>query len=438
MKKRTTVLILGAAGRDFHNFNVYFRNNKAYNVVGFTATQIPKIEGRIYPPALAGKLYPKGIPIYDEGRMEELIREHDVRQVYFSYSDVSHEYVMHLASRAQAAGASFVLLGPKETMLKSSRKVIAVCAARTGSGKSPLTRRISEILKATGKKFVVVRHPMPYGELERQAVQRFSTIEDLDRYKCTIEEQEEYEPHIKNGIVVYAGIDYARILKKAENEADIIVWDGGNNDYPFYKPDILFVVADSLRAGHELKYYPGETNFRMADVIVINKKSENPDGAALIAEAAGKTNPRATTLHADLKLAADEQIDIAGRKVLVIEDGPTTTHGGMAFGAGYKYAKQCDAVLVDPRKCATGSIKKAFEEYRHLREVIPALGYYGGQLRDLEESIKRSGAEVVVSATPVNLKRILSIPIPILHITYKIEEEAIGSIEGSLRKNGII
>jgi len=436
--KKRNVLILGAAGRDFHNFNVYFRKNKQYNVVGFTATQIPNIEGRKYPQKLAGRYYPEGIPIYEESKMEEIIRQQDVDEVYFSYSDVSHEYVMHLASRAQAAGASFVLLGPKDTMLKSSKKVIAICAVRTGSGKSPLTKKITEVLKNSGKKFVVIRHPMPYGDLEKQVAQRFKNLADLDKHNCTIEEREEYEPHINNGAVVYAGVDYEKILRKAEKEADIIIWDGGNNDYPFYKPDLLFVVADSLRAGHETLYYPGETNFRMANVVVINKKSENSEGANAIADAVKKYNPSAKVIATDLELIADEKIDIKGKKVLVIEDGPTVTHGGMPFGAGYKYAKQAGAVIINPRECAVGSIKKAFEKYSHLREVMPALGYYGEQLRDLEESINKSNAEVVVSATPINLKRVVNIAIPILHITYRIKEQEAGNIESILRSYGFL
>ena len=420
MKRR--VLLLGAAGRDFHNYNTYFRDNENYEVVGFTAAQIPDITDRKYPAELAGKLYPEGIPIYEEKDLEKLIEEHGIDEVYFSYSDVSDEHVMHLAARAQSAGASYVLLGPKDTMIKSSKKVIAVCAVRTGCGKSPLTKRLTRILKEKGKKFVVIRHPMPYGDLAKQAIQRFATLEDLDKHECTIEEREEYEPHIKNGVVVYAGVDYGKILEEAEKEADIIFWDGGNNDFSFYKPDLLFVVADALRPGHELEYYPGETNFRMADVIDVNKVSENPKGAEIVKKNAKELNPNAKIIETDLELVADEKIDIKGKKVLVIEDGPTVTHGGMAFGAGYNYAKKHGAEIIDPRKSAVGSLKKIFEKYQHLKEVLPAMGYYGQQLKDLEDSINNSGAEVVVSGTPINLKRVIKVDIPVLHITYNIKE----------------
>lgn len=420
MKRR--VIIVGAAGRDFHNFNTYFRDNENYEVVGFTAAQIPDIAGRKYPAELAGKLYQNGIPIYDEKDLEKLIREHGVDEVYFSYSDVSDEHVMHLAARAQAAGASYVLLGPKDTMIKSSKKVISVCAVRTGSGKSPLTKRLTRILKEKGKRFVVIRHPMPYGDLAKQAVQRFETLEDLDKHECTIEEREEYEPHIKNGVVVYAGVDYGKILEEAEKEADIIFWDGGNNDFSFYKPDLLFVVADALRPGHEMKYYPGETNFRMADVIVVNKVGENPEGAEIVKKNAAELNPNAKIIETDLELVADEELDIKGKKVLVVEDGPTVTHGGMAFGAGYNYAKKNGAEIVNPRENAVGSLKETFGKFPHLKEVLPAMGYFGQQLKDLEESINRSGAEVVVAGTPIDLKRVIKPDIPVLHITYNIKE----------------
>ena len=419
MKRR--VLILGAAGRDFHNFNTYFRDNERYDVVGFTATQIPDIAGRKYPAELAGKLYPGGIQIYEEKDLEKLIKEHKVDGVYFSYSDVSHEDVMHLASRTQSAGASYVLLGPKDTMIESSKKVVSICAVRTGCGKSPLTKRITKILKDKGKKFVVIRHPMPYGDLVKQAVQRFETLEDLDKHECTIEEREEYEPHIRNGVVVYAGVDYGAILGEAEKEADVILWDGGNNDFSFYKPDLLFVVADALRPGHELKYYPGETNFRMADIIVVNKVSENPEGADKIRINAAKYNPGAKIMDTDMELIADEEMDIKGKKVLVVEDGPTVTHGGMAFGAGYNFAKKSGAEIIDPRPHAVGSLKETFEKFPHLKEVLPAMGYFGQQLKDLEESINRSGAEVVVAGTPIDLKRVINPDIPLLHITYNIK-----------------
>jgi len=420
MKRR--VLILGAAGRDFQNFNTYFRDNENYRVMGFTATQIPDITGRKYPPELAGKLYSEGIPIYDEKDLEKLIKEHEIDEVYFSYSDVSDAHVMDLAARAQSAGATYVLLGPNDTMIKSSKKVISVCAVRTGCGKSPLTKRLTKILKEKGKKFVVIRHPMPYGDLAKQAVQRFATLEDLDRHECTIEEREEYEPHIRNGVVVYAGVDYGKILEEAEKEADIIFWDGGNNDFSFYKSDLLFVVADALRPGHELGYYPGETNFRMADVIVINKISENNEGAEFIRKNAEKLNPDAKIIETDLELVADEDIDIKGKKVLVVEDGPTVTHGGMAFGAGYNYAKKNGADIIDPKEHAIGSLKETFEKFPHLKEVLPAMGYFGQQLKDLEESINKSGAEVVVAGTPIDLKRVVKVEIPVLHITYNIKE----------------
>lgn len=433
--EKRNVIIVGAAGRDFHNFNTFFRENPGYKVVCFTATQIPEIAGRKYPPELAGNHYPEGIPIYEEKDLEELIEKHNVDEVYFSYSDVSHEYIMHLASRAQSKGASFVLLGPKDTMIKSSKKVIAVCAVRTGCGKSPTTKKIAKMLKEKGEKVVVIRHPMPYGDLSKQIMQRFAALEDLDKHECTIEEREEYEPHIKNGIIVYAGIDYEKILHEAEKEAEIILWDGGNNDTPFYKPDLFFVVADALRPGHELGYYPGETNFRSADVIVINKVSENPEGAETIRKNAEKHNPRAKIIEADLELVPDEGPDIKSKKVIVVEDGPTVTHGDMAFGAGYNYAKKNGAEILDPREHAVGSLKETFEKFTHLKEVVPAMGYFGQQLKDLEETINKSGAEVVVSGTPVDLKRVIKVDIPVLHITYNTKELK-GSIEELIWKTG--
>ncbi|NYZ77675.1 GTPase [Candidatus Micrarchaeota archaeon] len=435
--ERRKVLILGAAGRDFHNFNTYFRKNRKYEVIGFTATQIPKIAGRKYPPELAGRLYPNGIPIYEEKDLEQLVRQHGIGEVYFSYSDVSDSQVMHLAARAQSAGASYVLLGPNDTMIKSTKKVLAVCAVRTGSGKSPLTKKITAILKEKGKKFVVIRHPMPYGDLAKQKVQRFARLGDLEKHGCTIEEREEYEPHIRNGVVVYAGVDYEKILRRAEKEADIVIWDGGNNDFSFYKPDLLFTVADSLRPGHELAYYPGETNFRSANVIVVNKVGENHAGAETIRKNAAECNPHAKIIETDLELVADEAIDISGKKVLVVEDGPTVTHGGMPIGAGYNYAKRHGAVIIDPRSHAVGSLAETFVKYPHLKEVLPAMGYYGEQLKDLEESINRSGAEVVVAGTPIDLKRVVNVGIPILHITYNIKEVK-GSIEEALSAASIL
>ncbi len=425
MKRR--VIIVGAAGRDFHNFNMFFRNNKNYEVVCFTATQIPGIEGRKYPAKLAGKLYPKGIPIYSEERLEELIKKHSVDEVVFAYSDVSHEHVMHVVARAQSAGATFVLQGPKDTMLKSKKPVIAVCAVRTGAGKSPLTRKIAEVLRKKGKRFVVVRHPMPYGQLEKQEVERFERLDDLKKYKCTIEEMEEYEHHIRNGTVVYAGVDYEKILRKAEEEAEIVLWDGGNNDIPFYKPDLLFVVADSLRAGHELAYHPGETNFRMADVIVVNKYSENKEGGEAIIENAKRINPKARIIKSDMVLTVEG--DIHGKTVLVVEDGPTVTHGGMAYGAGYVAAKNAGAEIIDPRKFAAGSIKETFEKYPHLKEVLPAMGYGKKQMKELEETINKSNAEVIVIGTPIDLSRHLRVNKPCVRIAYSIKE-----IEGSIQK----
>jgi len=414
---------------EFHNFNMFFRDNPEYDVVGFTATQIPNIANRRYPAGLSGRLYPKGIPIYAEKDMESLIGKYAVDEVYFSYSDVSHQYVMHLGCRAQACGASFVLLGPRETMLKSARKVIAITAVRTGAGKSPLSRTITRILKNRKASFAIIRHPMPYGNLMKQRVQRFATLADLVKNKCTIEEREEYEPHIRNGVVVFAGVDYAAILKAAEKEADIIIWDGGNNDMPFIKPDLHFVVADALRPGHEMLYYPGETNFRSADVIVINKVGENPTDVKRIRKNAELANPRAAIIETDLELTASPQMDLAGRKAIVIEDGPTVTHGGMKFGAGYEYASRHGAIIIDPRPHAVGSIKEVFRKFDHLESVLPAMGYYGKQIRELQETINRSGAQVVVSGTPVDIREVLKVRIPIVHVNYTLREIRPGFLE---------
>ena len=416
------VLILGAAGRDFHNFNMFYRDNPAYKVVGFTATQIPDIAGRKYPAELAGKPYPEGIPIFEEREMEKLIKEHKVNDVIFAYSDVTHEHVMHLASRAIAAGASFSLLGGKDTMLKSTKKIVSVCAVRTGCGKSPLSKSISSFLKRKNIRFVLVRHPMPYGDLKKQAVQRFASLEDLDRNKCTIEEREDYEPHIKNGVVVFAGVDYEKILRAAEKEADLIIWDGGNNDIPFFRPDLSFVVADALRPGHELLYHPGESNFRMANVIVINKVSASPPGAMIVKAHAKEVNPKAQVIETDMVLTEEEKTDINGKRVIVIEDGPTVTHGGMTIGAGYDYALSHGAHIIEPVGFAVGSIKETYAKYPHLRKVLPAVGYSAKQISDLEETINGSGAELVVSGTPTDIRRVLKPRIPVLHIRYDVKD----------------
>jgi len=430
------ILILGAAGRDFHNFNVFFRHNLRYNVVGFTATQIPGIGGRRYPKELAGDRYPKGIPIFEENKLEELIRKLRVNECVFSYSDVSHEQVMHLASRCLASGASFSLLGPIDTMLKSSKKVISICATRTGAGKSPVTQRITRILKAYGLTCVVVRHPMPYGQLEKQAVERFETLEDMDKYKCTIEEREEYESHIKNGTIVYAGVDYQRILWNAENEADVIVWDGGNNDIPFFKPDLQIVVADSLRPGHELKYHPGETNFRIADVILVNKASANKAGANEIRKNASMENSKAKLIETDLELVPEFDSGLPklkGKRVLIVEDGPTVTHGGMKYGAGYVFAKKMGGKPIDPRKFAVGSISKAYASYPHLTEVLPALGYSKTQTNELEKIINKAKCEYVITGTPIDLRKVIKTNKKIIHVKYILKENN-GKLEGIVRR----
>ncbi len=421
MKK---VIIMGAAGRDFHNFNVFFRDNPHYRVVAFTATQIPDIEDRKYPAELAGKLYPKGISIYAEEELPFLIQKHRVKEVIFAYSDVSHEYVMHRASIAHAAGASFCLLGPSETMLKSRKPVISICAVRTGSGKSQTSRKIAVLLKKKGRKVAVIRHPMPYGDLVKQKVQRFATYEDLDRYECTIEEREEYEPHLDNGIIVYAGVDYQAILRQAEKEADIILWDGGNNDFPFYVPDLEIVVVDPHRAGHELLYHPGETNFRRADVIVINKMdTASPDQVKAIQKNIKAFNPKARIVRANSRIKVEDGKAIAGKRVLVIEDGPTLTHGGMTYGAGIVAARQYQAAeIIDPRPWAVGSIKETFRKYGHLDRVLPAMGYGEKQIRELARTINQVDCDLVVSATPIDLRRVISPKKRILRVRYELEE----------------
>jgi predicted GTPase len=414
---------MGAAGRDFHNFNVYFRDNSAYDVVAFTATQIPGIEGRRYPTELAGLRYPNGIPIHPEEELPKLITEHDVDQVVFAYSDVSHDYVMHKASQVLANGADFRLMGPKTTMLKAEVPVVSVCAVRTGSGKSQTSRQVAKILKGRGLKVAAVRHPMPYGDLRKQVCERFASYADLDKYECTIEEREEYEPHIDNGIVVYAGVDYEKILREAEKEADVIVWDGGNNDMPFYRPDLNIVVADPHRAGNELTYYPGETNLRMADVIIINKvDTADPQKVKQVRENIKSVNPGATVLDAASPITADNPETVRGKRVLAIEDGPTVTHGGMAYGAGVVFAKEFGASeLVDPRPYAVGSIKEAYKKYPHLGALLPALGYSEKQVAELKETIDRTPCDVVVIGTPIDLRRVIAINKPAVRVKYELK-----------------
>jgi len=415
---------MGAAGRDFHNFNVYFRNHRDYGVAAFTATQIPGIEKREYPPELAGPNYPQGIPIYPEGTLPKLVREHDVDEVVFAYSDVSHEYVMHKASTVLACGADFRLMGPSTTMLKAKVPVVSVCAVRTGSGKSQTSRRVCTLLKTLGFKVVVVRHPMPYGDLRKQICQRFASFEDLDKYDCTIEEREEYEPHLKKGIVVYAGVDYGTILQEAEREADVIVWDGGNNDLPFYRSNLHIVVADPHRPGHELAYHPGETNLKMADVVIINKV-DTADAASVetVRKNVETANPEAIIVKAASPITVDNPELIKGRTVLVVEDGPTLTHGNMAYGAGTIAAKRLKAKhLVDPRPYAVGSIKATLKKYRHLGALLPAMGYSREQTRELEETINSTPCEVVVIGTPIDLRHVVSMNKPAVRVTYELQE----------------
>ena len=421
--QKIKVIIMGAAGRDFHNFNVHFRNNSAYEVVAFTATQIPGIESRTYPPELAGSDYPKGIPIYPEEELPRLIREKDVDQVIFAYSDVSHEYVMHKASIALANGADFRLMGPKTTMLRAKVPVVSVGAVRTGSGKSQTSRQVAKILKSKGLRVVVIRHPMPYGDLTKQIWERFASYEDLDKYECTIEEREEYEPHIDNGIIVYAGVDYGKILEEAEKEAEVIVWDGGNNDLPFYKPDLHIVVADPHRAGHEIAYHPGEANLRMANVVIINKvDTADPKNVEQVRENIKSVNPKAVILDAASPITADKPELIKGRRALVIEDGPTITHGNMPYGAATIIAKRLGASeIVDPRPYASGSIKEAYKKYAHLGAILPALGYGEKQIAELKETIDRTPCDVVVIGTPIDLRRVMTINKPTVRVKYELQ-----------------
>jgi predicted GTPase len=433
---KSKIIIMGAAGRDFHNFNVYFRNNSHYQVVAFTATQIPGIEGRIYPPELSGPQYPIGIPIFAEEQLPQLIKRYDVDQVVFAYSDVSDEYVMHKASLVLANGADFRLMGPKSTMLKAKVPVVAVCAVRTGSGKSQTSRRVGLILKKNGYKVAAIRHPMPYGNLAEQVWQRFATYEDLDKYDCTIEEREEYEPHIDKGIIVYAGVDYEKILREAEKEADIIIWDGGNNDIPFYKPDLLITVADPHRPGHELTYYPGETNLRMADIVIINKAdTATPENIETVRKNTKTVNPDATIIEAASPITVDNPDIIKGKRVLVVEDGPTLTHGNMSYGAGVIVAKKLGAgELVDPRPFAVGSIVTAFKKFQHLGPLLPALGYGKEQIQELQETINDTPCDVVVIGTPIDLRRVLNINKPAVRAKYELQELGSPTLEDVLRE----
>ncbi|MBW1809188.1 MAG: GTPase [Deltaproteobacteria bacterium] len=427
---------MGAAGRDFHNFNTVYRDDERYEVVAFTATQIPKIGGRTYPPELAGKLYPKGIPIHAEAMLEELIREHKVDDVVFSYSDVTHEYVMHKASLVLAAGADFRLLGPKATYIKSKKPLISICAVRTGVGKSQTTRYVIAALQEMGKKVVAIRHPMPYGDLGKQICQRFAKLEDLDKHECTIEEREEYEPHINKGVVVYAGVDYGKILEEAEKEADIIIWDGGNNDLSFYKPDLHIVLVDPHRAGHELSYHPGEANLRMADIAVINKiTTAKPEWIAEVQKNIAAVNPTATVVKCNSPISVEKPEDVKGKKVLVVEDGPTLTHGEMSYGAGMLAAEHFGAAeIIDPRPLASGTIKATLEKFPHIGPLIPAMGYHEEQLKDLEDSINKVECDLVLIGTPIDLRQVIKIQRPAMRVYYDLADHGEPTLAELIKK----
>jgi predicted GTPase len=440
MARKTRVLVMGAAGRDFHNFNTFFRENELYEVVAFTATQIPYINDRKYPAELAGPLYPDGIPIHDESELEGLIKDLDVDQVVFAYSDVPYEYVMHRSARVNAMGADFRLMGPEHTMVKSTKPVIAVCAVRTGAGKSQTTRKIQTMLREAGKKVVSIRHPMPYGDLVAQRVQRYATLDDLKKYDCTIEEMEEYEPHVVAGNVIYAGVDYEAIVREAEKEADVILWDGGNNDYSFYKADLYITVADPHRPGDGLVYYPGEVNLRLADVVVLNK-IDTADRAGIDAEMAAvrSVNDRAQIIMAASPVTVDRPAEVRGKRVLVVEDGPTLTHGEMKYGAGTVAARQLGAAeFIDPRPFAAGEIKATFEKYPNVGVLLPAMGYSDAQLKDLETTINASGAELVVIGTPMDLRRIIDVKLPAVQVRYDLQEIGSPTLADVLSERGFI
>jgi len=436
MSEKKRIVICGAAGRDFHNFNLLFRENREYEVAAFTATQIPNIEGRLYPPELSGPLYPKGIPIRGEDELPSIIREEKIDEVHFAYSDVPHNHVMHLGSIVLTEGASFVLDSVEKTMLTSSKPAISICAVRTGCGKSQTTRAVADILIGMGKKVVAIRHPMPYGDLAAQKVQRFASREDMDRHNCTIEEMEEYEPHIDRGVVVYAGVDYAAILAEAEKEADVILWDGGNNDTPFIKADLEIVVADPHRAGHELAYHPGETNFRRGDVIVINKVDSAEDGSVQkLEENISRYNRKAAVIRANSRLIVDRPELIKGKRVLVIEDGPTLTHGEMKYGAGIVAAENFGAAaIVDPRPWTVGTITETFKKYPGIGTLLPAMGYGERQVKDLELTINQTDCDTVVIATPIDLNRIMTIEKPTVRIRYELEEISGPGLEEIIRE----
>ena len=435
-KDKVKVIIVGAAGRDFHDFNTFWRNDPRYEVVAFTAAQIPDIDGRTYPAELCGERYPKGIPIEPEEKLAELIKQHQVDQVTMAYSDLPHVQVMHKAALVNAAGADFRILGPRETMLPSSKPVIAVCAVRTGCGKSQTSRALTEVLKAKGKRVAAIRHPMPYGDLLKQRCQRFAELSDLDKHECTIEEREEYEPHITAGNVIFAGVDYEMILREAEKEADVILWDGGNNDTSFYKPDLYIVVADPHRPGHELTYYPGETNTRMADVVVINKvDTAKPEDIATVEANVRSVNPKARIIRADSPVTVDDPAAVKGKRVLVVEDGPTLTHGEMKIGAGHVAATKCGAAeIIDPRSCAVGSIKDTFAKYTHVTHVLPAMGYGDKQMKELEQTINAVDCDLVLVGTPIDLGSLININKPSQRVKYEMSAAAAAALKEEVDK----
>jgi len=444
MTEKKKVIIMGAAGRDFHNFNVFFRENNDYEIVAFTATQIPDIHGRKYPSELSGKLYPKGIPIYAEEKLTDLIKENNIDEVVFAYSDLPYSYVMEKSAMINSAGADFILMGTENTMIKSTKPVIAVCAVRTGCGKSQVSRAIFEILRKKGIRAASIRHPMPYDtDLTSQICQRFASYDDLDKFRCTIEEREEYEPYIDMGGVIFAGVDYGKILEEAEKEADVIIWDGGNNDFSFYKPDLLITIADPHRAGHEISYYPGEINTRTADVVIINKvNTAEKNKIEIVRENVKKVNPNAQIINGISEVIAENKEMIAGKKVLVIEDGPTVTHGSMQYGAGTVAAEDNDAgEIIDPREFAVGTIADTFNKYTHLTKVLPAMGYGKKQIKELEQTINNTDCEVVVSGTPIDITRVLKSSKPIVRVRYGVGEKTVKELEsivdGFIKKNKI-